>query len=37
MNGWDDISMTETYRDRIAAFKAKDRTQRPWSVPPGEP
>jgi len=37
MNGWDDISMTESYRDRIAAFKAQDRTRRPWSVPPGNP
>jgi len=35
INGWDDISMTESYRDRIAAFKMQDRTRRPWSVPPG--
>jgi len=35
INGWDDISMTESYRDRIAAFKTQDRTRRPWSVPPG--
>jgi 3-isopropylmalate/(R)-2-methylmalate dehydratase small subunit len=34
INGWDDISMTASYRDRIAAFKAQDQTRRPWSVPP---
>jgi 3-isopropylmalate/(R)-2-methylmalate dehydratase small subunit len=33
LNGWDDIAMTESYRDRIAAFKAKDRAARPWAVP----
>jgi 3-isopropylmalate/(R)-2-methylmalate dehydratase small subunit len=33
LNGWDDIALTESYRDRIAAFKAKDRTARPWAVP----
>ena len=33
LNGWDDIALTERYRDRIAAFKAKDRTARPWAVP----
>jgi 3-isopropylmalate/(R)-2-methylmalate dehydratase small subunit len=34
INGWDDISMTASYRDRIAAFKAQDQARRPWSVPP---
>jgi 3-isopropylmalate/(R)-2-methylmalate dehydratase small subunit len=34
VNGWDDISLTESYADRIAAFKAGDRTARPWAVPP---
>jgi 3-isopropylmalate/(R)-2-methylmalate dehydratase small subunit len=33
LNGWDDIALTESYRDRIAAFKTKDRTARPWAVP----
>ncbi len=33
LNGWDDIALTESYRDRISAFKAKDRTERPWAVP----
>jgi 3-isopropylmalate/(R)-2-methylmalate dehydratase small subunit len=34
LNGWDDIAMTDSYRDRIAAFKAKDRDERPWVTPP---
>jgi 3-isopropylmalate/(R)-2-methylmalate dehydratase small subunit len=33
LNGWDDIALTESYRDRIAAFKAADRARRPWAVP----
>ena len=33
LNGWDDIALTESYRDRIAAFSAKDRIERPWAVP----
>ena len=33
LNGWDDLDLTESYRERIAAFKAKDRTGRPWAVP----
>jgi 3-isopropylmalate/(R)-2-methylmalate dehydratase small subunit len=33
LNGWDDIALTESFRDRIAAFKAKDRHERPWSTP----
>jgi 3-isopropylmalate/(R)-2-methylmalate dehydratase small subunit len=32
LNGWDDIAMTDSYRDRIAAFKAKDRNERPWAT-----
>lgn len=31
LNGWDDIDLTESHRDRIAAFKAADRTRRPWA------
>ena len=33
LNGWDDIALTENFRDRIEAFKAADRAQRPWAVP----
>jgi 3-isopropylmalate/(R)-2-methylmalate dehydratase small subunit len=33
LNGWDDIDLTESYRDRIAAFRAEDRTKRPWTAP----
>jgi 3-isopropylmalate/(R)-2-methylmalate dehydratase small subunit len=33
LNGWDDIALTESYRDRIAAFKAKDQAERPWALP----
>jgi 3-isopropylmalate/(R)-2-methylmalate dehydratase small subunit len=33
LNGWDDIALTESYRDRIAAFKAADRAARPWTIP----
>ena len=29
LNGWDDIALTESYRDRIAAFKANDRARGP--------
>ena len=33
LNGWDDIALTESYRDEIAAFKARDRSERPWALP----
>jgi len=33
LNGWDDIALTESCRDRIAAFKESDRAARPWAVP----
>jgi 3-isopropylmalate/(R)-2-methylmalate dehydratase small subunit len=33
LNGWDDVDMTESHRDRIAAFKAADSEQRPWAQP----
>jgi 3-isopropylmalate/(R)-2-methylmalate dehydratase small subunit len=33
LNGWDDVDLTESYRRQIAAFKAKDKTIRPWAVP----
>jgi len=34
LNGWDDIDLTDSYRERIAAFKTKDRSERPWAKPP---
>ncbi len=34
LNGWDDIDMTQSYRDRITAFKAADRKRRPWAAAP---
>jgi 3-isopropylmalate/(R)-2-methylmalate dehydratase small subunit len=33
LNGWDDIDVTESFRPRIAAFKAKDKSERPWAEP----
>jgi 3-isopropylmalate/(R)-2-methylmalate dehydratase small subunit len=33
LNGWDDIALTESYRGRIASFKAADRDRRPWARP----
>jgi 3-isopropylmalate/(R)-2-methylmalate dehydratase small subunit len=33
LNGWDDVDLTESYKDRIAAFKAGDRGRRPWVRP----
>ena len=29
LNGWDNVTLTESYRDKIAAFKAADRGRRP--------
>jgi 3-isopropylmalate/(R)-2-methylmalate dehydratase small subunit len=37
LNGWDDIALTASYADRIAAFKAQDRAARPWAAPRSEP
>jgi 3-isopropylmalate/(R)-2-methylmalate dehydratase small subunit len=36
LNGWDDIALTESFRERIAAFRAGDQAERPWAVPPAE-
>ena len=36
LNGWDDIALTESYRDRIASFKVADRKARPWAAPRAE-
>ena len=33
LNGWDDIALTESYRDRIATFKTDDQAKRPWAIP----
>jgi 3-isopropylmalate/(R)-2-methylmalate dehydratase small subunit len=35
LNGWDDLALTENYRDRISAFKAADKIKRPWAIPRG--
>jgi 3-isopropylmalate/(R)-2-methylmalate dehydratase small subunit len=32
LNGWEDIDLTQSYRDKIAEFKAMDRLRRPWAV-----
>jgi hypothetical protein len=32
MNGWDDIDLTERYRDKIVAFIAEDQEKRPWAA-----
>jgi 3-isopropylmalate/(R)-2-methylmalate dehydratase small subunit len=34
LNGWDDLALTESYRERVSAFRADDRSRRPWAVPP---
>jgi 3-isopropylmalate/(R)-2-methylmalate dehydratase small subunit len=33
LNGWDDIALTMSFQDQIAAFRATDRTRRPWTRP----
>ena len=33
LNGWDDIALTMSFQDQIAAFKTADRTRRPWATP----
>ena len=33
LEGLDDIALTESYRDRISAFKASDQRRRPWAAP----
>jgi 3-isopropylmalate/(R)-2-methylmalate dehydratase small subunit len=35
LNGWDDIAITQSYRDRIADFRDADRKRRPWAIPGG--
>ncbi|MFZ0988446.1 MAG: 3-isopropylmalate dehydratase small subunit [Xanthobacteraceae bacterium] len=36
LNGWDDLALTENYRERISAFKADDKIKRPWATPRGQ-
>jgi 3-isopropylmalate/(R)-2-methylmalate dehydratase small subunit len=33
LNGWDDIALTESYMNKIAAFKISDHARRPWATP----
>jgi 3-isopropylmalate/(R)-2-methylmalate dehydratase small subunit len=33
LNGWDDIDLTQSHGERIAAFKAADHERRPWAWP----
>jgi 3-isopropylmalate/(R)-2-methylmalate dehydratase small subunit len=33
LNGWDDIDLTDSYRERITAFKEKSIVDRPWVIP----
>jgi 3-isopropylmalate/(R)-2-methylmalate dehydratase small subunit len=33
LNGWDDIDVTESYREHIAAFRMRDKAERPWATP----
>ena len=33
LNGWDDLALTESFRDRISAFRSEDRRRRPWVTP----
>jgi len=33
LNGWDNIALTESCLDKIAAFKMADRARRPWATP----
>lgn len=33
LNGWDDLDLTASHADAIAAFAAADRLRRPWMAP----
>ena len=35
LNGWDDLDLTATYKEQIAAFAKKDKAERPWAAPVG--
>jgi 3-isopropylmalate/(R)-2-methylmalate dehydratase small subunit len=33
LNGWDDLDVTNSFREQIGAFKAADSKARPWAIP----
>jgi 3-isopropylmalate/(R)-2-methylmalate dehydratase small subunit len=33
LNGWDDVDLTRSYAEDIAAFVARDKGGRPWATP----
>jgi len=33
LNGWNDVDLTESYREQISAFRAEDCARRPWAAP----
>ena len=33
LNGWDDIALTQKFSAEIAAFRSRDRAERPWKYP----
>jgi 3-isopropylmalate/(R)-2-methylmalate dehydratase small subunit len=33
LNGWDDVDLTDSYREQVTAFRAKDKAARPWITP----
>jgi 3-isopropylmalate/(R)-2-methylmalate dehydratase small subunit len=37
LNGWDDLDVTNSFREEIAAFKTADRKTRPWAIPSAAP
>jgi 3-isopropylmalate/(R)-2-methylmalate dehydratase small subunit len=37
LNGWDDLDVTNSFREQISAFKAADRKARPWAIPSQAP
>jgi len=36
LNGWDDVDLTDSYRERVAAFRTAYRRERPWALPPSD-
>jgi 3-isopropylmalate/(R)-2-methylmalate dehydratase small subunit len=37
LNGWDDLDVTNSFREQVGAFKAADRKARPWALPSRAP
>src|SRR6516165_1785976 len=33
LNGWDDVDVTDSFREQVTAFRAADRERRPWAWP----